>query len=176
MKWRHLDHLQLLSRAVAVMAEMEVSPQEEMANPRGMKVFAVERHGVPEDFVYFLLCVECNRRHSYLRRIGRLSGVRYYSGRHRDSLCASGLRSPELSAQVRRANSCTSCKPAHMDASITRTVISGSVCVEDGRGRRPRAFVIWMRTKVCLSRPNAFHSRRTMPRAHETASSIVCGS
>ena len=35
------------------MAEMEVSPQEEMANPQGMKVFAVERHGLPEDFLYF---------------------------------------------------------------------------------------------------------------------------
>ena len=35
------------------MAEMEVSPQEEVANPQGMKVFAVERPGLPEDFVYF---------------------------------------------------------------------------------------------------------------------------
>ena len=35
------------------MAEMEVSPQEEMANPQGMKVFAVERTGLPEDFVSF---------------------------------------------------------------------------------------------------------------------------
>ena len=35
------------------MAEMEVSPQEEMANPQGMKVFAIERPGLPEDFVYF---------------------------------------------------------------------------------------------------------------------------
>ena len=35
------------------MAEMEVSPQEEMANPQGMKVFAVERHRRPEDFAYF---------------------------------------------------------------------------------------------------------------------------
>ena len=35
------------------MAEMEVSPQEEMANPQGIKVFAVERRGLPEDFVYF---------------------------------------------------------------------------------------------------------------------------
>ena len=35
------------------MAEMEVSPQEEMANPQGMKVFAVERPGLPEKFVYF---------------------------------------------------------------------------------------------------------------------------
>ena len=35
------------------MAEMEVSPQEEMANTQGIKVFAVEIHGLPEDFVYF---------------------------------------------------------------------------------------------------------------------------
>ena len=35
------------------MARMEVSPQEEMADPQGMKVFAVERPGLPEDFVYF---------------------------------------------------------------------------------------------------------------------------
>ena len=35
------------------MAEMEVSSQEEMANPQGMKVFAIERHGLPEDFVSF---------------------------------------------------------------------------------------------------------------------------
>ena len=53
MKWRHLCHLQLLSRAVAVMAEMEVSPQEDMANLQVMQVFSVERHGLPEDFVSF---------------------------------------------------------------------------------------------------------------------------
>ena len=35
------------------MVEMEVSPQEEMAKPQGMKVFAVERPGLPEDFVSF---------------------------------------------------------------------------------------------------------------------------
>ena len=35
------------------MVEMEVSLQEEMANPQGMKVFTVERPGLPEDFVYF---------------------------------------------------------------------------------------------------------------------------
>ena len=51
MKLRYLGHLQLLSKAVAAMAEMEVSPQEEMANPQGMQVFAVERPGLPEDFV-----------------------------------------------------------------------------------------------------------------------------
>ena len=35
------------------MAEIEVSPQVEMANPQGMKVFAVERPGLPVGFVYF---------------------------------------------------------------------------------------------------------------------------
>ena len=35
------------------MAEMEVSTQEKIANPQGMKVFAVERAGLPEDFVSF---------------------------------------------------------------------------------------------------------------------------
>ena len=53
MKWRHLGHLQLLSRVLAVMAEMEVRPQEEMAKPQGMKVLAVERPGLPEDFASF---------------------------------------------------------------------------------------------------------------------------
>ena len=42
MKWRHLGYFQLLLRVVAVMAEMEVSPQEEMADPQGMKMFAFE--------------------------------------------------------------------------------------------------------------------------------------
>ena len=57
MKWRYLGCLQLSSKAVAAMAEMEVSPQEETANPQGMKVFAVERPGLPEDSVSFLaLC------------------------------------------------------------------------------------------------------------------------
>ena len=53
MKWRYLGHLQLLSKAVVAMAEMEVSPQEEMADSQGMKVFTVERPGFPEDFLFF---------------------------------------------------------------------------------------------------------------------------
>ena len=57
MKWRYLGYLQLSSKAVAAMSEMEVSPQEEMANSQGMKVLAVERPGLPEDFVsYPALC------------------------------------------------------------------------------------------------------------------------
>ena len=36
---------------------MGVSPQDEMANSQGMKVFAVERHGLSEAFMYFrVLC------------------------------------------------------------------------------------------------------------------------
>ena len=69
------------------MAEMEVSPQEEMANPQGMKVFAVERPGLPEDFVSFPVLCGGNRRHSYLLRICRSFGVRY-SGRYRGRHCA----------------------------------------------------------------------------------------
>ena len=108
----------------AEMAEIEVSPQEERANPQGIKMFAVGRHGLPEDFVYFVLCVECNHRHLHFRQIGRLSGVRY-SGRHRERLCASGLSSLELNVQVRRLNSCTTRIPTHMDASIRRTGRNG---------------------------------------------------
>ena len=35
------------------MAEMEVSPQKEMANPQDLKVFVVKRYVLPEDFVSF---------------------------------------------------------------------------------------------------------------------------
>ena len=35
------------------MAEMKDSPLEKMANPQGIKVFPVERPGLPENFVYF---------------------------------------------------------------------------------------------------------------------------
>ena len=53
MKWRHLGHLQLLSRAVAIIAEMQVSSPENMANMQEMKAFAVEGHELPEDSGYF---------------------------------------------------------------------------------------------------------------------------
>ena len=68
------------------MAEMEVSPEEEMANPEGMKVFAVERPGLSEDFVSFPALREV-RSSPYLPRICLLFGVRY-SGRHRGRHCA----------------------------------------------------------------------------------------
>ena len=106
------------------MAEMLVSSQEEMVNRQGMKMFAVERHGLPEDFVYFR--VLCGVQSSPLVFAPNRPVVwGRYSGRYRERLCASGLRSPELSAQVRRPNSCISCTATHMDASITRTGRNG---------------------------------------------------
>ena len=48
-----MSHLQPLSKAVTAMAEMEVSAQVEMDDPQAIKVFAVERPGLPEDFMYF---------------------------------------------------------------------------------------------------------------------------
>ena len=62
-------------------------PQREMASPQGMKVCAVERRSLPEDFVYFPALWECNRRHSYFLRIFRSFGVRC-SVRHRGRHCA----------------------------------------------------------------------------------------
>ena len=38
---------------LTVVVEMDASPQDEMANPQGMKMFAFERHGLPKDFVCF---------------------------------------------------------------------------------------------------------------------------
>ena len=40
-----------------IVAEIEDNPLEEMANPQGMKMFAIKRHELPEDFVYF--CAQC---------------------------------------------------------------------------------------------------------------------
>ena len=35
------------------MAKKEVSLREDMANPQDIEAFAVERYGLPEDFVFF---------------------------------------------------------------------------------------------------------------------------
>ena len=105
---------------LAFIAEMGVSPQEEMDNLQDMKEFAVERHGLPEDFVYFRALCGVQSLPLVFAPNQPIVWVRY-GGRHRERLCVSGLRSPKLSAQVRRSNSCTLCIPAHMDASITCT-------------------------------------------------------
>ena len=67
---------------------MEVSPQEEMANPQGMKVFAVERLGLPEDFVYFpTLCGVQSSPLIFAPNLPLVWGP-LQSGRHRGRHCA----------------------------------------------------------------------------------------
>ena len=99
------------------MAEIEVNPQEEMTNPQDMKVF--ERLGFPEDSVSF--CTLCGGQSSSFvftpNRVIVWGPLQWQAPV--ETLCFSVF--PELSAQVRRPDSCTSCIPAHMDASITRT-------------------------------------------------------
>ena len=69
------------------MAEMEVSPKEEMADPLGIKLFAVERPGLPEDFVSFPAL--CGVQSSPLVFAPNLPIVEVrYSGRHRGRHCA----------------------------------------------------------------------------------------
>ena len=64
------------------MAEMEVSPQEEMANPQGMKFSPLREIG----FLKILWSAVV------ATRICAESAIVRYSGRHRESLCASVLR------------------------------------------------------------------------------------
>ena len=70
------------------MAEMEVSPQEEMANPQGMKVFTVERPGLPKDFVSFpVLCGVQSSPLVFAPNLPIVWGP-LQSGRHRGRHCA----------------------------------------------------------------------------------------
>ena len=111
MRWRDFGHLQLLSRAESpftVVAEMEVGPQDGMANPQGRKMFPVEKHGLPEDFVPFrTLCgvqssppVFAPNRAFVCGPLQRQASV--------ETLCFRSALSPGLSAKVRRENSCNS--------------------------------------------------------------------
>ena len=56
MRWHHLDHFQLVSRAkfiLAAEAQKKLCPQDEMAGPAGKKVFALKDIGSIEGFVSF---------------------------------------------------------------------------------------------------------------------------
>ena len=64
----------------------------------------------------------------------------------------------------RPSNSCASCKPAHIGRfHYAHRPKRLSMRRVRSRTARPRAFAVWIKTKACLSRPNAFHSRRTKP-------------
>ena len=91
MNWPHLGHLQLFSRAVSsltVVAEVEVSPQDEMASPQGMKVFAVERHWLPGHLVSFRTL--CGVQSSlFVLAPNRVFVCDPLQGARRDSVCFS---------------------------------------------------------------------------------------
>ena len=56
MKWRHLGHLQPLSKAkhsLTAMAKKEVCPRDEIADPPGTAVLAIGIHGFAEGLVSF---------------------------------------------------------------------------------------------------------------------------
>ena len=70
------------------MAEMEVSPQEEMANQQGIKVFAVERPGLPEDFVSFPAVCEVQSSPLVFAPSLPMVWGPLHSGKHRGKHCA----------------------------------------------------------------------------------------
>ena len=146
-----------------------------MANPQRIKVFVVERHGLPEDSVSFPALCGVQSPPLNLCRIGLLSGV-CYSDRHRESLCASGLRSPELIAQVRRRTLVHRVNQLTWTLSLrapAETVEYASRTVENGGRER-----LWSGCEPKPVSADQIHSTHgaQSPRAHETASSIVCGS
>ena len=95
---------------------MEVSPQDEMANPQGVKVLSVERQRLPEDFVFFRHLCGVQSPPLVFAPNRALFVCGPVQARHRERLRVSCLRSPELSAEVRQENSSTSCTHAQMDA------------------------------------------------------------
>ena len=85
MKWRYLGHLQQLSRAkhsLSTMAQTEVCPRDEMADPPGTAVLPIDRHGFSEGFVSFRTL--CGVQSSLVRFAPNraIAWVRH-SGRHR---------------------------------------------------------------------------------------------
>ena len=91
------------------MAQKEVCPRDEIADPPDTAVLPIDRHGFAEGFVSFrTLCSVQSSLVRFAPNVAIAWGPPPQSGRHRKRLCVSALRSPELSAQVRRPNSSTS--------------------------------------------------------------------
>ena len=56
MKWRYLGHFQLVSKAkhsLTAMAQEQVCPRDEIADPPGMAVLPIDIYGFDEDLVSF---------------------------------------------------------------------------------------------------------------------------
>ena len=69
-----------------MVADIGISPEEEVTDSQGGDIFAVGKHDRLEDAVSFSTGVRCNHRHSHLLRIRRSSLV-CFSGRHRERFC-----------------------------------------------------------------------------------------
>ena len=113
--------------------------------------------GFPKVSCLFVLCVVCNRRRSYLPEIMRLGVVRPGVG---EPLCFMAALPWADSWSKMRKLLYLLC-PCLNGCLYTCNGRNGWVCVEHGRRRRPRAFVVWMWTKTCLSHPNAINSCHT---------------
>ena len=155
------------------MAEMEVSPHEEMANPEGMKVFAVERPGLSEDFVSFPAL--CGVQSSPLVESAVCSGSATVVGTGGDT----ALEVRVLLSWVLKLLERTLVNRAYR---LTRTLLyparaetveSTASTVEDGG--RERLWSGCEPTPVPADRIHSTHGTQS-PRVHKTASSIVCGS
>ena len=65
MEWRYLGHLQLLSKAkhsLTAMAENEVCPRDEIADPPGTSNILLTDMALLKVWCLFVHCVVCNRR------------------------------------------------------------------------------------------------------------------
>ena len=159
------------------MAEMEVILQEEMATmPQGMKVFAVERPGLPGDFVSFpalcgvqssplVICSEsavCSESATVVVTGGDIV------------LEVRVLLSWVLKLLERTlANRAYQLARTLLFTARAETVESTSSTVEDGG--RERLWSGYEPKPVSADQMHSTHGTQSL-RAHETASSIVCGS
>ena len=152
---------------MTVSAQREVCQRHEMTNPAGMKVFTVEKYKLLEDLVYFRTRCGVQSSSPLVFAPNRAPDcyplLSSYRSRQGEKPCVSELRRSELSAQVRQERSWNFCGHAQGKESRVRSGRNGLVCVEDGRGRRPREFADRIWTKASLSRSNAIHSRHTKP-------------
>ena len=153
---------------------MQVSPQEEMANPQDMKAFAVERHKLFENFVYFRALCGVQSSPLVVAPNRECLGSATVAGTGRDSVFqVCGLPSCLLNLDdqtlVNRVSQLTWTLPLHAPV---ETVECASKTVEAGGRER-----LWSECEpkpVPVGQMYSTHTAQS-PRANETASSIVVG-
>ena len=98
------------------------------------------------------------------------------AGTVRNYVFHSALRSPELSAQLRRPNSSTSCRKGYCERSASVRCRKGLWCAEDGgRGVCSSDVHYLVQKPVSVAQMQFTHATRS-PRARQTAGRVVCGS